>query len=503
MRSRNLLVEATTNPIIAHTLVRLTRVITSANSYDPIFIRDETTSNRFLDFAKSSISNAKFVSIEKPLLVGLLKTLLFSLKILLLNFSKKKRLKLKYKNYRIGPLAYDSYLIKYGKATLNIFDFRYLKVIALILLELQKTEYIFHKYQIKSVLVSHRVGLSGGSICLVAEQSKIPIYSFGGDVYLSLIENGRQNISEYTPSQKEVEILRNQKVEWKNKYFDIARRKHLGHEINKDSAYAFSGKVWKEKIDFAQNMEFANVNLEIVFILSHVFNDFPNSIFTNEIYCDYFEWLEDTLKICAQNKFINWVVREHPTSSMYFQSEDRFADLAKNFENANIKFIRSDSDFSTESIGNIAKAVITCHGSAGFEFPALFNIPSVHLGDNPATLFNIGTNFNTREDYRNFLKHLGTKTTELPISQEDARLCYVFTQIISRFNYGLNPSSNFAEYKESENDFVYAIEELIAYYETNIKAFAKIEANMIKQLKSPNFNRVVSEEFKELFDVQK
>lgn len=503
MPSRNLLVEATANPIVAHTLVRLTKVISSANSYDPIFMCSEKTNDRFLDFIKSRIPNSKFYHIKEPNQIDLLKTLLSSLKLLILNFSKKKRLRLKYKIYRIGPLAYDSYLTKYGKATLNIFDFRYLKVLVLILLELQKIEYIFQKYRIQSVLVSHRVGLSGGPICLVAEQSKKSIYSFGGDRYLALIKNSRQNVSEYTPSQKEIEILRNQNDIWKNKYFEIARQLHLGHEINKDSTYAFSGKVWKESISFAQNMEFANVNLNIVFILSHVFNDFPNSIFTNEIYCDYFEWLEDTLKICAQNKFINWVVREHPSNTMYFQSKDRFADLRKKFENINLKFINSDADFSAESIANISKAVITCHGSAGFEFPALFNIPSVHLGDNPAALFNVGTNFRVKEDYRYFLKHLSANVTELPISQNDARLCYTFTQIIARFNYPLNPSSNFAEYKESENNFVYSLEELIAYYDKNIKKLTKVEENMAEQLKSPDFERVFIEEFKELFNVQK
>ena len=503
MPSRNLLVETTSNPIVTNTIVRLTKVISSANSCRPIFICDEGKSNGFLYFVKSSIPDAQFCFAKDPHKVRLLKTLLSCLKLVIFNFSKKKRLRLKYKNYRLGPLAYDSYLTKYGRATLNVFDIRYLKVLVLILLELQKIEYVFCNYRIESVLVSHRVGLTGGSICLVAEQSNIPIYSFGGDGYLALIKDNRQNVSEYTPSQKEVEILRNQKVEWVNRYFDIARWMHLGHEINKDSSYAFSGKVWKEGISFAQNMEFANVNLEIVFILSHVFNDFPNSIFTNDIYCDYYEWLEDTLKICAQNKFVNWIVREHPSSSMYFQSKDRFAELKEKYENSNLKFMRSDFDFSSESIGNIAKAVITCHGSASFEFPALFNIPSVHLGDNPATFFNIGTNFNSREEYRYFLKHLSGKTTELPISQEDAKLCYIFTQIISRFSYGLNPPSNFAEYKKSENDFVYAIEELIAYYDKNIKAFKKIEKNMLEQLKSPNFSRVVSDEFKELFDVQK
>lgn len=112
-------------------------------------------------------------------------------------------------------------------------------------------------------------------------------------------------------------------------------------------------------------------------IMAHTFTDAVFN-FGRYYFKDYYDWVEQTLKLARDIKDVNWVLKPHPSRDVYNESDDSIEDLFQKYKSDNMCILADD--VSAESIKNIADVVVTIAGNAGAEFACL-GIPAVIVGD--------------------------------------------------------------------------------------------------------------------------
>jgi len=112
-------------------------------------------------------------------------------------------------------------------------------------------------------------------------------------------------------------------------------------------------------------------------IMAHTFTDAVFN-FGRYYFRDYYDWVEQTLKLARDIKDVNWVLKPHPSRDVYNESDDSIEDLFQKYKSDNMCILADD--VSAESIKNIADVVVTIAGNAGAEFACL-GIPAVIVGD--------------------------------------------------------------------------------------------------------------------------
>lgn len=123
----------------------------------------------------------------------------------------------------------------------------------------------------------------------------------------------------------------------------------------------------------------------IVCVMAHIFFESPHSV-PHALYNDYFEWLSATAALAATNTQCNWLFKFHPNQRYYddqvqpkgplFVPQEEVARrvLAAAGGAANVALC--PQDLNTASLVGMAHAVVTQHGTAGYEF-ACYGVPAV------------------------------------------------------------------------------------------------------------------------------
>ena len=111
-------------------------------------------------------------------------------------------------------------------------------------------------------------------------------------------------------------------------------------------------------------------------IMAHTFTD---AVFNyGDIYFrDYYDWLEQTLRIAEGVDNVNWILKPHPTRKAYNEDTDSIEKMYERHKKPHI-FLLPDK-VSGGSIKELADVLLTIGGNAGAEF-ACFGIPAVIVG---------------------------------------------------------------------------------------------------------------------------
>lgn len=111
-------------------------------------------------------------------------------------------------------------------------------------------------------------------------------------------------------------------------------------------------------------------------IMAHTFTD---AVFNyGDIYFrDYYDWLEQTLKMAEDIDDVNWILKPHPTRKAYHEDTDSIEKMYERHKKPHI-FLLPDK-ISGGSIKELADVLLTIGGNAGAEF-ACFGIPAVIVG---------------------------------------------------------------------------------------------------------------------------
>lgn len=161
-------------------------------------------------------------------------------------------------------------------------------------------------------------------------------------------------------------------IKWTENYLEERFQGKNGRDIDRG---AFLGKRVFSKEEIIGELGLRNKKKNIV-IMAHTFTD---AVFNYGTYYfrDYYDWLDQTLRIAESVTDVNWILKPHPTRGAYNESKDSVEKMFARHKRENI-FLLAD-EISAESIKNIADCIITIGGNAGAEF-SCFGIPAIVIG---------------------------------------------------------------------------------------------------------------------------
>lgn len=200
-------------------------------------------------------------------------------------------------------------------------------------------------------------------------------------------------------------------AQWTDKYLAEKFQGKNGREIDR---IAFEGKKVIGRNEIKQFFSFSE-NKKIIVIMAHTFTD---AVFNygDLFFRDYYDWLEQTLKIAANIDNVYWILKPHPARGAYNESEDSIEKLFEKYKKDHMGLL--PDDVSAESIINFADAQVTIGGNSGAEF-SCFGIPTVIVGKPYYSGFGYTIEPKTKDEY---VKVLSKMDVIKPLSLEQTKV---------------------------------------------------------------------------------
>jgi len=302
-------------------------------------------------------------------------------------------LKIKYKGYSIGKIALSSIMRREKKSR---FDFE------------NDDKYLLNSYLMKSIKIIDYFeklfneekpsllfcvdkGYSpDGEICEVAFKKCIPIiechvgYKSGTLLYKKFFMNNK-NDHFASIDNSNWNIIKKQSI-----------KKSTILAFFKELKECYSNGTWHDAVGTQFNKKIINRSLlvkkldlnpkkKIAVLFSHIFWD-ATFFYGKDLFYDYQDWLEKSLKIMKKKPNINWIIKFHPAIKVKnirdkkkSVGEEKFLQYFKKELPDNIKILDFNDEISTYSFFNIMDYCLTVRGTIGIE-AATFGIPVITAG---------------------------------------------------------------------------------------------------------------------------
>lgn len=386
-------------------------------------------------------------------------------------------LKLKYKGLLIGDIVYDlSMRNGYWQATVWEVDDRVYDTLVKVVSMLFALAFISDRYNVRAALSSHTVGFSGLLIRYFANQV---VESFcgvaGGPIRKYLLFNGKSMKYRDTIGKVWLDsIMRDNEAKTlllakADKYIEERLSGAFLDDLDSKRAFARAKKEYKSCEEFCRTYDLSS-DKPCVFVMLHAFNDFPHH-FERYIFADYYHWFIETLKIVRNVDSVNWIFKEHPSAEFY-PNDANLNGIFELCNEPNILFLDKDSSFNSSSLRYIARAVVTCLGTAGLEF-GCFGVPAIIAADNWYSGQGICYEPQTYQAYRELLEGIIDSVEPLDKEVQNRARVLFYLQYASVFGKTVRGSSFFGTTSASHEERM----------KNNVD---KLLADVIVQLKSPD-----------------
>ena len=240
---------------------------------------------------------------------------------------------------------------------------------------------LFKKYKPKFYISTHPCYITYGVLCRLALRYNCRVILTTDIEVIELHKNLDPNVK-WTPVfhefvgnyiKEKLKLVQdeNKLIEESKSYLE---NRIKGKIDQVDIQLAYSSKTEYEENFLRKQLELTE-NKPIVFIFAHIIADAPHTSHFL-LFKDYFVWLKETLKICAEIKDVYWLVKPHPAAKVY--SEIGLVEkLVTDLNMTHIKIV--PNDFNTNSAIKYAHALLTINGTAGLEF-SCFGVPVILAG---------------------------------------------------------------------------------------------------------------------------
>ena len=337
------------------------------------------------------------------------KTLAEAKRLAALVYGKKDEfLQLTYRGIKCGDAVYDEILKKYAGEAFDCFDIseeQFCKHIKNALSVIDKAYEMLRDKPPAYIVTSEPINTKGLFVSVA--------YSMGAKILIAANDSpditmqvlpGRKLVLENMPS-----VCLRRKVE------EYLKRETL-RPLEHDDLFVYSGKRL-EKDALLHQLGIAN-GKKNVFILPHIINDSSRGV-RHYCYYDYNEWFLDTLRIASEVPDVNWIVKDHPLSSIGKQ-EHYIKQMFKKYKTENMFWC--DRSIGGIWVKEIADCIVTCVGEAAMEYWA-YGIPTITAADAYFSGWGISYNMKSVEEYEETLSNV--KNLEKPAEQsvQHARKC--------------------------------------------------------------------------------
>lgn len=438
----------------------IANAINEIHNYIPIVLmnKKQKTKEHMNIYNSFSITKICFFNKKKIKITYILKSIFDLINIFSFYYKKDKFLKFEKNGILLGDLIYDEYIRHNNNyRNFSILSLNFTKHFLKSMIKYYFTTNLFKQYDIKYVILSHRVyniailhrlALANNAKSVISRITSIRIY----DNITEMMTN------EYKPSIETLNSIVKKKL---SSHIDLYLKKRFNGEIHQhDVRNAYVNKQGYTKSQLCEALNIHN-NYPIVFIMPHAFSDANHS---NEfiLFDDYYSWFIETLNKIENIENINWIVKPHPSSMMYNEVGEVKA-LLKSYSK-HIKIV--PDDLSTNSIFNIAKTVITISGTIGIE-AACMGIKPIIAGDATYRGFGVAIEPNTKNEYFNILENIQNYNYSTNITeQETAKAIIYWLHDASFIKSNLYENEGFLPGNTDEKN----LKQKIYFYEKSIDA---------------------------------
>lgn len=341
----------------------------------------------------------------------------------------------------VGDLVYDTYLRTGGVATVERLDDRLGGLIADAFLRVRAYNKLFDQHKIRAVIAGHMVYNYFGILSRVA-------ISRGVDVFFDTATNPirvrrygdplamRQHPYQVSPHELERVMIaeRAEAAAFGRRYIAERHRgvRELGYMDGVLGAYGSSRRAYdKQALCAALGWDPAR---PIVCVMSHIMFESPHSV-DGGIFCDILDWLRQTLAFAADRPGVNWLLKPHPVHMHYdrqvahtatHQSGDAImTELTAPYRDVPHIGL-CPADINTASLAGVVQAVVTQHGTAGYEFGAC-GVPTLTAARAPYGRLGFTIDPRTKEEYFAALDRLG-ESEPLSEAQIDQACGYIYAR---------------------------------------------------------------------------
>lgn len=332
-----------------------------------------------------------------------------------------KFINLSYKGVQFGDLLYDEITKINMKKTYTIksidkMDYNFFKYIIEGFLY---SEYLWTNFDIKYYVTTHIQYIAYGLLVRFLRARKVPVLETTDDILFLYTEDEKNIVPKFHPYIHD--LIKN---DFDKVYNDEKLIQEAKQELNSrfdgsaeqiDVKMAYGDKNTYTETELRKKLGINNNN-PIVYIFAHIFSDVPTAAGDFQLFPDYYIWIEETIKKCAQINHVNWIVKEHPSVDAYGERGE-IAKIVEKYKKKDSTLFNCPEDFSTASVKETAKAIVTVRGTVGLEYSCV-GIPTVLS----AAAFYHGFGFTlepqTKEEYFEQLKNIHLLT---PLTEEQKR----------------------------------------------------------------------------------
>lgn len=327
----------------------------------------------------------------------------------------KKIINYKINNIEIGKACYEHYIRNYTRkiSEYNIKNFLLYLSFSKALMDLDTINDIYKKNSFKYFVIAELQFLPNKIFFQKALKSKTLVFAklagglFGFSVRIYKRFKDRNSFKHKYSKEFINFILKNYKTIVSKKIKKLSQNLKLEKNIGYDQGYGkFQQKKqilnFKDKKDFDNFFDFDNKKKNIL-IAPHVMID---NTFNSEwsLYGSPLHWYEETLKVIKNIKNVNWIIKPHPAEISY-RTQITAKKIFDREIGSNKNIVILDNSQHINKINQFISSVITCHGSAGFEYTTL-GIPVVTGSDAKYSNFKFTIAPKTKKEYLKILRNV-------------------------------------------------------------------------------------------------
>lgn len=308
----------------------------------------------------------------------------------------------------IGPVIYDTILVEVGEYTINKMNtVRQFFILWKYVYATYKLEELFNYYKPTDCIVMEeayeaelyrRISVKHNTNVLWVNKMVKQYVDFEGKPTVFFQEVLEREILESIEKIKGVDYEK-ETERMINSYYKMGDGEAVqGRTL---TGLAVNGKIYASKEEIEKTMKI-DLNKKNVFVFAHCLTDGPHTC-PELFYQDFFQWLDETLKLASQVSGINWIVKFHPDRFIRNIAERKGENIIKKKYGGieNIYFF--PDNYSIASVVPIADVIVTACGEVGEEM-SCFGIPTVAAGKPYYAKMSYAHSFSQKEKYEETLK---------------------------------------------------------------------------------------------------
>ena len=306
--------------------------------------------------------------------------------------NKNDLLNLKVDKIYIGDLVYDSYLMDYREATIDLKSQKFLKYFKHTLSTFFAWKKIFHNYDVKAVITSHSV-YNLAIPLRIAVSKNIEAFQCSAEHLYRLSKKKLYAYKQFINYKKDFEKI--DKIQ-KKRLFSLAKKKIQNKLSGKKLTWGSTKSPYNDGILRSKIKK--NSNLKVL-IATHCFFDNPHPYGKN-LFVDFYEWIDFLGKISEKTNY-DWYIKLHAN---YLPGTKKIIEyFIKKYPAINYL----PNDYSHHQIiREGVSVVLTCFGTIASEYP-LYNRNVINCSlNNPHIAYNFSISPRSIKEYKKLLLNL-------------------------------------------------------------------------------------------------